>query len=501
MSTTATTRAAVDDPDEETLGIATLAWCADGPDALMQALLGGASDASAVVEDLWIIHDHGRMPSKDSRVLTRLDEAFAHGVTSWGAEPTDAGFRSFHRSLARWSDRMRGLPRDDPDGLRRLLTHNGTQWIITAKHPLWPTQMNDLSRRRDWATPLCLWGQGDPTCLTACASPVALVGSRGCDDYGRTTATTIAQTLASDGHVVISGGAMGTDAAAHWGSIRARSDDATQPSPGRTVAIFAGGLDHAGPQCNTSLFRRIIDAHGALISELAPGTIPVARRFLLRNRLIAALSSSVVVAQARIRSGALNTAGWGNELGRPVYAVPGRIDSPRNGGCHQLIRNGQAILLHSTRELDELVRDVHGTHDVHSTSNASDRHNGPDMRGECHDPTTPSHLATSKTGPASEDAGTTVPPERRLNDHAMLVLEAIAGCAHDHVPASVDVIRHHLRRNSGTTLDTGRLLSVIGGLEAMGMVTFHSGVVTASTGSRSDRRDPESRRRERRERH
>ena len=108
---------------------------------------------------------------------------------------------------------------------------------------------------------------------------------------------------------------MGIDAAAHWGALEAMNQLGAKVA-GRTVAIFAGGLDHCGPTTNMRLFEQICAQHGALVSECTPSTIPEPRRFLLRNRLIAALAYSVVVAQARLRSGALNTAGWANEMNR-----------------------------------------------------------------------------------------------------------------------------------------------------------------------------------------
>lgn len=125
---------------------------------------------------------------------------------------------------------------------------------------------------------------------------------------------------------------MGTDAAAHWGALNALHGR-MPANVGRTVAVFAGGLNHIGPMRNRTLFERIEAQGGALISELCPGTIPEARRFLLRNRIIAAMSSTLIVTQARLRSGALNTAGWACELLREVYAVPGDINQPCNAGA------------------------------------------------------------------------------------------------------------------------------------------------------------------------
>ena len=201
-------------------------------------------------------------------------------------------------------------PRKTSFPLADWFTMDGTQWIIGPGHPCWPAQLTDLSIRSDWAPPLCLWVKGDPRALTSCAKPVGIVGSRDVNEYGRYVAHTVAEQAAVDGHLVVSGGAMGTDAAAHWGALNALHG--RKPGcVGRTVAVFAGGLNHMGPARNRTLFERIESQGGALISELCPGTIPEARRFLLRNRIIAALSSTLVVAQARLRSGALNTAGLG----------------------------------------------------------------------------------------------------------------------------------------------------------------------------------------------
>lgn len=152
----------------------------------------------------------------------------------------------------------------------------------------------------------------------------------------------------------MSGGALGTDAAAHWGAIQAMDEIGT-PLAGRTIAVFAGGLNYIGPKSNERLFETIINHSGALISELCPGTVPEARRFLIRNRLIAALSSTLIVAQARARSGALNTAGWANELNRRVFAVPGDVTMPHNTGCNRLIQEGQASIICSLTDIDDIL--------------------------------------------------------------------------------------------------------------------------------------------------
>ncbi len=136
---------------------------------------------------------------------------------------------------------------------------------------------------------------------------------------------------------------MGTDAAAHWGALNALHGR-MPANVGKTVAVFAGGLNHIGLMRNRTLFERIEAQGGASISELCPATISEARRFLLRNRIIAAMSSTLIVTQARLRSGGLNTAGWACELLREVYAVPGDINQPCNAGCNKMIGDHRAMI-------------------------------------------------------------------------------------------------------------------------------------------------------------
>lgn len=112
----------------------------------------------------------------------------------------------------------------------------------------------------------------------SCPEPVGIVGSRGVSDYGRQSAHELALRMARAGHLVVSGGALGTDAAAHWGAVKAM-DEMSAALAGRTVAVFAGGLNHIGPKSNQNLFEQIESHSGALISELCPGTVPEARRF------------------------------------------------------------------------------------------------------------------------------------------------------------------------------------------------------------------------------
>lgn len=212
----------------------------------------------------------------------------------------------------------------------------------------WPGQLEDLGVSRPYA----LWVRGaDRAGLGSCCQrAVAIVGSRAATAYGAHVATEIAASLSGQGWTVISGAAYGIDAAAHHGAFVAG---------GATVAVLACGVDHAYPRGHADLLASIA-AHGAVISEYPPGQLPQQRRFLARNRLIAALTMGTVVVEAGRRSGALNAARHARELRRPVMAVPGPVTSSTSGGCHQLIRDGQATCVTCAEDVITDVSPVTG---------------------------------------------------------------------------------------------------------------------------------------------
>ncbi|MDT4913219.1 MAG: processing protein [Pseudonocardiales bacterium] len=175
--------------------------------------------------------------------------------------------------------------------------------------------------------PLALWVRGTSELSTVGVRSAALVGARAATEYGERVARELACGLAERGFVVVSGGAYGIDAAAHRGALAADRD---------TVIVSAGGLDRAYPPGNTTLFERVAES-GLLVSESPPGSAPQRRRFLTRNRLIAALGTGTVVVEAARRSGAMNTAHHCTGLGRPLMAVPGPVTSAMSVGCHTLI--------------------------------------------------------------------------------------------------------------------------------------------------------------------
>jgi DNA processing protein len=163
---------------------------------------------------------------------------------------------------------------------------------------------------------------------------VAIVGSRDTDEYGADVARELAAGLARAGVSVISGGARGVDGAAHLGALEAG---------GHTVAVLGTGVDVVYPAQHRTLFARILEGGGALVSELPDGTIGLPRNFPARNRIIAALSRAVVVVRAGRKSGALGTADWARRQGVPVFAVPGDVRDELSAGPLALLRSGARL--------------------------------------------------------------------------------------------------------------------------------------------------------------
>lgn len=165
---------------------------------------------------------------------------------------------------------------------------------------------------------------------------VGIVGARKFTPYGREVTTTIAGALAREGVVIVSGLALGVDSIAHKACL---------DNSGQTIAVLPSGLKSIYPASHTHLAREIIDKQGLLVSEYPEKFRPHKISFLERNRLIAALSDVLIITEAAVASGSLNTASHALELGIPIMAVPGNIDSPYSKGTNNLIRTGAHPLL------------------------------------------------------------------------------------------------------------------------------------------------------------
>jgi DNA processing protein len=173
---------------------------------------------------------------------------------------------------------------------------------------------------------------------------LAIVGSRNATPAGIDNARAFAHTLAGAGLTIVSGLAVGIDAAAHEGALKGE---------GSTIAVVGTGLDRVYPARNRALAHAIA-AGGALLSEFPPGTPARKENFPRRNRLISGLARGVLVVEATLSSGSLITARLAGDQGREVFAIPGSIHSPFSKGCHKLIREGAKLVEKAQDVLDEL---------------------------------------------------------------------------------------------------------------------------------------------------
>ncbi len=205
----------------------------------------------------------------------------------------------------------------------------------------WPSQLDFLGQARPWG----LWVRGHADLRYACLRSVSVVGTRAATAYGTYVCGEMAISLADAGWTIVSGGAFGIDSCAHRGAIAVA---------GVTVTVLPCGVDLAYPRAHEGLFRSIREL-GALVSEWPPGRMPTKHGFLVRNRVIAALSRGTVVVEAALRSGALNTARHAHDQGRPLMAVPGPVTSPQSAGCHEAIREWGAVCVTGAKDVMELL--------------------------------------------------------------------------------------------------------------------------------------------------
>ena len=252
------------------------------------------------------------------------------------------------------ADGQRVDPRQLAEGALARAERLGAR-IVTPDDDEWPAQLDDLVRvsrtggngtlDHDTDPPLCVWVRGAPPLDEAFARAVAIVGARASTPYGNLVASELAYGLADRGWTVVSGGAFGIDAATHRAAMSA---------DGLTAAVLACGVDRPYPVGHTSLFERIVE-EGLLISEWPPGAAPHRHRFLIRNRVIAAVTRGTVVVEAATRSGARQTLGRARLLGRAAMVVPGPVTSALSAGCHEELRRLGTRLVTTVAEVLEEV--------------------------------------------------------------------------------------------------------------------------------------------------
>ncbi len=199
--------------------------------------------------------------------------------------------------------------------------------ILPFTHAAFPPLLKQISD-----PPLLLYALGDPARLNA--PQIAIVGSRNPTPYGRRVASLLAASLSRCGIGIVSGLALGIDAAAHAGAL---------DNHGFTIVVAAHGLNHVYPRRHRELAARILE-NGVLVSEYPPGVPPRRFHFPQRNRIISGLSLGTLVVEATVRSGSLITARSALEQNREVFAIPGPIHSPLSRGTNDLIRQGAKLV-------------------------------------------------------------------------------------------------------------------------------------------------------------
>lgn len=230
----------------------------------------------------------------------------------------------------------------DAGEMRRRAAAAGL-WALCRHDSGYPSRLRDMED-----APAVLSGLGDPVALPRDTAPVvAIVGARRATPYGLEMARSLGRGLAAAGVPVVSGMALGIDAAAHAGALEAG---------GPTVAVLAGGADVPYPRSKATLHRRLATTPGCCsVSEMPAGFAPFKWGFPARNRIIAGLADATIVIEAAERSGSLITAEMAQDLGRLVGAVPGAVTNPMAAGTNALLRDGAALVRDAQDVLDALL--------------------------------------------------------------------------------------------------------------------------------------------------
>ncbi len=286
--------------------------------------------------------------------------AFTHGVGSRTAHKLLAElgevstiFRASSATLAGIvGDKLARAITASPDEATQTKLDESLAWLagapehhlLTWAHPAYPKALLESGD-----APIVLYAKGRIELL---ANPaIAMVGSRNCSQGGADTAEAFAQAFAERSVTVVSGMALGIDAASHVGALRASGAQAAS-----TIAVVGTGIDRVYPARNKVLAHSIAE-RGLIISEYPLGTPPLAENFPRRNRIISGLSLGVLVVEASMASGSLITARLAGEQGREVFAIPGSIHSTFHKGCHHLIKQGAKLVETANDVLEELRLD------------------------------------------------------------------------------------------------------------------------------------------------
>jgi DNA processing protein len=320
--------------DDESYARAALTYLAEPADRVLGALLrvhGAARTLEAI-----------KAGGEDGVDAMCVDDVGADGIAPDVPAAADSldkarvARSSLRRAIERWRVRLPELP-SPADVI--AFGRSGIR-LVCPGNPEWPSQLADLGD----AQPYALWLRGRADLRFSCLRSVAIVGSRAATAYGCCVAADFGASVAGHGWSVVSGAAFGIDVAAHRGALSA--------AEGVTIAVLACGVDVPYPAAHEELLDAVA-AQGVVVSEWPPGRQVSRLRFLVRNRVIAALATGTLVVEAGERSGALNTARNARDLSRRLMAVPGPVNSDTSVGCHFIIREWQGLLVTTADEVLE----------------------------------------------------------------------------------------------------------------------------------------------------
>ena len=216
---------------------------------------------------------------------------------------------------------------------------------INAGDALYPPKLKEMAN-----PPKHIYLRGSSECLKEPA--IAIVGTRKATSLGLKTAENIAYELGSLGFAIVSGLALGIDSAAHKGALRAGT---------KTIAVLGFGVEKIYPAQNQNLADEIISSGGAVISEFSSEGLSHKGIFLQRNRVISGLAIATIIVEAPQKSGAINTASWAGEQGKPLFVIPGPINHPNYQGSHSLIRDGATLITSAKDVLEDLGIEIKKT--------------------------------------------------------------------------------------------------------------------------------------------
>ena len=276
------------------------------------------------------------LPGIGSVALSKLHQQFDAFAKALQAPPSSVA-PAYRKGLNAYRARHDEFDKLARDTLNACI--NNAIDIVLISSPEYPALLREID-----TPPALLFVKGEVEILNL--PQIAIVGSRHHSASGEQNARAFARHLANSGFTITSGLALGIDGAAHRGALET----------GKTIAVLGTGVDIIYPRRHQSLYSDIIAGGGAVISEFPPGTPARAGNFPQRNRIISGLSLGVLVVEAALRSGSLITARLAMEQGREVFAIPGSIHSPSAKGCHQLIRQGAALV----ETADDIINELGG---------------------------------------------------------------------------------------------------------------------------------------------